>query len=148
MEYLILKQHGVSHIIHPHPPGAGSAEEVANHLGIRISQMYKSLLLKTSAGYVICCIPVPNRANIEAISRSLRVKKVSFARLDQVPGHPGLKPMGVTPLLQPEFPLLVDSAISSQDKIYIGGGVGYEVEVAVKEFIAGLDPAIGPYSIR
>lgn len=71
-----------------------------------------------------CLIPVSCRADLNNVARkTLGVKKVSFAPLNEVLQATGMEYGGITPLGLPEiYPILIDSRVASMPRLIIGGG--------------------------
>ncbi|WP_219468295.1 aminoacyl-tRNA deacylase [Nonomuraea rhizosphaerae] len=145
--YRELDERGISYRVHEYPHETVSPSEVARHLGIPITAMYKSLLVRADKLHSMCCIPIECRIDSKAVARGLQVRKVSMANLAEVPGRGKLEPMGVSPALQPDFPLLLDDSAQTLELLFIGGGRGFELEVPVKDFIRGFQPILGAFSI-
>lgn len=74
--------------------------------------------------FAACLIPVNCRADLNNVARkTLGVKRVSFAPLDEVLAETGMEYGGITPLGLPEsYPILIDSRIAEMKQLIIGGG--------------------------
>jgi prolyl-tRNA editing enzyme YbaK/EbsC (Cys-tRNA(Pro) deacylase) len=71
-----------------------------------------------------CLIPVNCRADLNNVARkTLNVRRVSFAPLEEVIAATGMEYGGITPLGLPQaYSILIDSRITAMDRLIIGGG--------------------------
>lgn len=65
------------------------------------------------------------RADINGLVRQhLDVRKVSFASMDEAVGRTGMEYGGITPIgLDPSWPVLIDSAVTTVGPVIIGSGI-------------------------
>lgn len=72
-----------------------------------------------------CLVLATTRADVNGlVRRRLDARKASFAPLDQTVAATGMEYGGITPIgLPPEWPVLVDGAVTTTDQVVIGSGL-------------------------
>lgn len=75
--------------------------------------------------FVACLVLATTRADVNGvIRRHVRARKVSFASVDDAVSLTGMEYGGITPVGLPSgWPILVDEAVSRQDRVIIGSGI-------------------------
>jgi prolyl-tRNA editing enzyme YbaK/EbsC (Cys-tRNA(Pro) deacylase) len=72
-----------------------------------------------------CLVLATTRADVNGLARrTLEARKASFASMDDAVAATGMEYGGITPLgLPPDWPLLVDAAVTAGDEAVVGSGV-------------------------
>ena len=75
--------------------------------------------------YAACLIIATTRADINGIIRKhLDARKVSFAPMDKAVSLTKMEFGGITPIgLPKDWPLLIDTAVTDQEKVIVGSGI-------------------------
>lgn len=72
-----------------------------------------------------CVVLATTRADVNGlVRRHIGARKVSFAPMDVAVAESGMEHGGITPVGLPgEWPLLVDAAVASHERVVVGSGV-------------------------
>jgi prolyl-tRNA editing enzyme YbaK/EbsC (Cys-tRNA(Pro) deacylase) len=72
-----------------------------------------------------CVVLATTRADVNnLVRRRLEARKASFARMEEAVAETGMEYGGITPIGLPEgWPLLVDSAVATTDRVVVGSGL-------------------------
>lgn len=75
--------------------------------------------------YAACVVLATTRADVNnRVRRRLEARKASFASMDDAVGQTTMEYGGITPVgLPPDWPVLVDAAVSAAGQVVIGGGL-------------------------
>ena len=73
---------------------------------------------------VACVVLATTRADVNGlVRRHLGARKASFAPMDQAVEESGMEHGGITPIGLPDWPVLVDLAVTTAGPVIIGSGV-------------------------
>jgi prolyl-tRNA editing enzyme YbaK/EbsC (Cys-tRNA(Pro) deacylase) len=75
--------------------------------------------------FAACVVLATTRADVNGVvRRHLDARKASFAQQDQAVAETGMEYGGITPFgLPPDWPVLVDKAVTAQPYVVVGSGV-------------------------
>jgi prolyl-tRNA editing enzyme YbaK/EbsC (Cys-tRNA(Pro) deacylase) len=106
-----------------HAPTATS-EESARARGEELRVGGKALVMRADDSFALFVLPADRKADSGAIRRELHVGKLRFASREELLELTGLVPGSVPPFGSPvlPFPLYVDSALQSNDRIAFNAG--------------------------
>ncbi|HKS48549.1 MAG TPA: YbaK/EbsC family protein [Amycolatopsis sp.] len=93
--------------------------------------------------YAAALVLATTRADVKRVVRPrLDVRKVSFARMDEVVGLTGMVYGGITPVgLPADWPLLVDEAVANSPELVAGSGIRRSKLLVTGELVASLPGA-------
>jgi prolyl-tRNA editing enzyme YbaK/EbsC (Cys-tRNA(Pro) deacylase) len=118
-----LLQEGVNFREVQHAPTLTS-EDSARARGEELRVGGKALLMRCDAEFALFVLPADRKVDSGAIRRELNLRKLRFASREELADLTGLVPGSVPPFGRPilSFPLYVDLAIRSNDRIAFNAG--------------------------
>jgi len=119
-----LDDAGVEHEVVDHEP-VYTNPEMAERLGVDVSQTVKNLVLVTTEGrYVQVVLPGDKRFDAKKVARAAGAKKVSFAKPDKVEAMVGCKVGCVPPFgHRRPIPVFMDKELLDKGDVYFNPGV-------------------------
>ncbi|MGE5191966.1 MAG: YbaK/EbsC family protein [Deltaproteobacteria bacterium] len=101
-----------------------TSEESARARGEELRVGGKALLMRAGAEFALFVLPADRKVDSGAIRRELALGKLRFASREELAELTGLVPGSVPPFGRPilPFPLYVDAAIQSNDRIAFNAG--------------------------
>ncbi len=101
-----------------------TSEESARARGEELRVGGKALLMRGDADFALFVLPADRKVDSGAIRRELELGKLRFASREELAELTGLVPGSVPPFGPPilPFPLYVDAAIGSNDRIAFNAG--------------------------
>ncbi len=119
-----LDAQGIAYQILQYPAAITTASDAATFLGIKESQMLKSLLVKVGEEFVMILTPLDQRLDMEIVKRYFAVRKVRMATPDEVLAVTGYK-VGITCpfLLKTPVRIFVLPGVLSFERIAISAGL-------------------------
>lgn len=121
----LLDREGIAYEVLHFPETIHSALDVAAHLGIPASQVYKTLvLLTTKKTPILVIVPADQHIEITHLSKVLRDKKLRMATHHEAEALTGLKVGGISALAlrQKHFPTYIDHRAADFETILISAG--------------------------
>ncbi len=118
------------------------------HYGVGLNQSANCVVLRAKQGdkslFAVCVILGSCRADINGVVRkTLDVKKISFAPMDQAVSESGMEFGAITPIGIPaQWPLLIDKAVVDAEYVVIGSGVRISKLIVPGSLLATLPNAM------
>ncbi len=114
---------GIAYQILQYPAAITTASDAAAFLGIKESQMLKSLLVKVGEEFVMILTPVDQRLDMEIVKRYFAVNKARMATPDEVLDITGYKVGTTCPfLLKTPVRIFVLPNVVDFDRLAISSG--------------------------
>jgi len=122
-------------------PGQKTVEDVANFLGVNITKIAKTLILKTDEDFVALMVRGDHEANLVKLKNYLDVVNVDFASEKEIEEITG-GAMGFSGPVDLPLPIYADNAVKYMKNFVVGGNakdvhlknVNVEDDFAVKQF--------------
>lgn len=119
----LLDELGISHQLQSHAVEAYSAEAVAHHRGVRISQVVKCMVGTTGSSYVVMLIPGDRRLKSSKARRHLGAEKLALAPVAELTNELGLIVGAIAPLhLLGNARMLMDPSVLEEEFVDISSG--------------------------
>ncbi|MGV9679705.1 Cys-tRNA(Pro) deacylase [Nocardia sp. NPDC003482] len=141
----VLTQAKVAHRVHsyPHDPradsfGAEAVAALAEQLGVRAAQIFKTLVVELSTGgLAVAVLPVPNTLSLKAAAAALGAPKAAMADKARAERTTGYVLGGISPLGQKRaLPTVIDESALTWDRVLCSAGRrGLEIELAPADLI-------------
>ncbi|MGP9688592.1 Cys-tRNA(Pro) deacylase [Psychrobacter sp. AOP22-C1-C5] len=137
----LAKKRGLDYRLHEYIHDSQAASfglEVAEKLGVDVTQVFKTLVVSTDAGALaVAILPVDKTLNFKKMAKALSsnkllsCKKVQMADPKQVERSTGYVLGGVSPLGQKKrLTTIIDDSAQAHATIYVSGGRrGLEIEL-------------------
>lgn len=121
-----------------------TASEAATLLKCEISQIVKTLIIKSGVDFYILIMPGDKRINYQKIKEKLNLtKRPDFANFEEVKYISGFEIGGVPPVFKTNHKVIFDKDILKFDTVYGGGGDSSTVlEITPNEIIKIMNPII------
>ncbi|MER2520711.1 MAG: YbaK/EbsC family protein [Bdellovibrionales bacterium] len=142
-----LVELGMQFDVIKHPDGIRSAAELAEHIGVPVAQIPKTLLLEIkNKGYLVCVLGSDRKVDTKVIAKNMGGWNISMAPRDAISKITGFQLGTVSPFgLSKSLTIILDESLLDLPKVYLGCGVkGYDIGVDVHELIRALQPRILP----
>lgn len=118
-----LLEEGVPHEIVHLPALSTTARRAAALLGVRLSEVVKSLLFDTDAGPVVCLVPGDAQVDVAQVRAVFGCGAATLAAPPEVVALTGFRPGALPPCgLATDLPVLADPAVFEEPIVYCGGG--------------------------
>ncbi|WP_282780979.1 MULTISPECIES: Cys-tRNA(Pro) deacylase [unclassified Nocardia] len=139
-----LVQAQVEHRVHSyhHDPrsdsyGAEAVAALAEELGVRAEQIFKTLVIEVGAGLAVAVLPVPNTLSLKAVAAALGGGKATMADKAKAERTTGYVLGGISPLGQKKrLPTVLDKSALIWDRVLCSAGKrGLEIEVAPEDLV-------------
>jgi len=136
----LLDRAKLSYQVHtyPHKDGPVDGVTVANLLGQKPEQVFKTLVTKGAGrDYYVFVIPVEQELDLKAAARTVGEKSVEMipvAEINKVTGYVrgGCSPIG----MKKPYRTVVDaSALAQSTIIFSGGKIGWQIEMAPNDLL-------------
>lgn len=116
------------------------AEETAEYLGVDLSIVYKSIIVKRDrpGKPIIAVVPGDQEVNLKLLAAVIGEKRVTLTTQVEAEKLTGLLAGGISPLalLNRGFLIVLDQSVESLEKIHISGGQrGLNILIGVKDLI-------------
>lgn len=115
-----------------------SASKVAAQLGVDVSLLFKTLVLKGEPGGVfVCIIAGDNEVDLKKAAAVSGNKNAAMVPMKELFFLTGYIRGGCTPIgMEKKYPLYIDSSCLGHDHIFISAGVrGIQLKIAVGDLI-------------
>lgn len=132
----LVIQAKVRHEVHQYahdPEAASYGLEAAQNLGVEVSKVYKTLVVKLDTQQLcVAILPVVNQLSMKHIAKAAAAKKAVMADKTEVERVTGYVLGGVSPLGQKKrLPTYIDVSAQSLSSIYVSAGKrGLEVALS------------------
>jgi Cys-tRNA(Pro) deacylase len=125
-------------------PPADSLEEAAELLGIRPSDMAKTIVVRRSNGnYLFVVIPGDTQIAWPKLRSLLGVSKMKLPDAAEALGATGYERGTITPIgSEPSWPVVIDQRLVGHRAALGAGGHGYSAFVDVDELVRAFDATI------
>jgi Cys-tRNA(Pro)/Cys-tRNA(Cys) deacylase len=134
-----LKARGIVHEAYHFPETVQSASGVAPHLGIPVSQVYKTLVVLPVHGRpLLVMIPGDREIHLKQLARVLGEKKLRMATQQEAVALTGLQVGGISALAlrHKNFQVYLDRTAEGLEKISVSAGQrGVEVRLRVTDLV-------------
>jgi len=139
---IVFKLHEYPHDSQTSSNAMSYGEEASKLLSVSPNQVFKTLLISTSANtnnnqLAVAIIPVSHQLNLKSVAKALGVKKVSMADPHEAEKATGYVLGGISPLGQKKrLPFVIDESVNNFITVYVSGGRrGLEIEFAPDDLI-------------
>lgn len=137
----ILEKTGISYELRAYDLGDSvlTAENVAEVLGFRPEQIFKTLILRGDrSGPIIALTPAGTEINVRALAEASGDKRVVMVPLREVRALTGYERGAVTPLgMQRSYPVFIDETVELWDIVGISGGAkGLQILLAPTDLLS------------
>ncbi|MBU3063489.1 Cys-tRNA(Pro) deacylase [Nocardia sp. NEAU-G5] len=153
-----LTQAKVAHRVHAyqHDPrndsfGAEAVSALAEQLGVRDGQIFKTLVIELSGGsaparLAVAVLPVPTTLSLKAAAAALGAPKAAMADKTKAERTTGYVLGGISPLGQKRaLPTVIDASALEWDRMLCSAGRrGLEIELAPADLIRLTDAVTAP----
>lgn len=126
-----------AHEYHHDPSVRDFGMEAARELGVEAARVFKTLIIKTDAGFAVGIIPVADMLDLKALASAVGAKRGEMAAVadaERITGyvHGGISPIGQRKAL----PTAVDQSAEAFETIFVSGGKrGFDIELAPAQLI-------------
>ena len=120
----LLETKGIPYTLKPHTRPVYTSEDAARERGVRLSQIVKTMLVKTpEGGCIVALIPGHRKLDFKKLGKLAGVKKLEFVTSDEVQQLTGFIPGAVAPIgMQHTYPTFSDEAIQDEEFVDISSG--------------------------
>lgn len=126
------------------------ALETAQLLGVLPEVVFKTIVVVRKSGKpILALVPGSGEADLKAIAKALKEKKVSLPTQTNAEKLTGLQAGGISPLalLNRGFTVLLDISARSHDNIHISGGQrGLNIRLGVADLVKLTNARVAPIS--
>jgi Cys-tRNA(Pro)/Cys-tRNA(Cys) deacylase len=145
-----LDSRKVKYTAHELPAEKLGAVEVAQHMGVSPTQVFKTIVIvREKKKPVLTVIPGPRVVDLKLLAAFLGEKKVSLPTEREAEQLTGLQAGGVSPLalINKGFQVVIDSAAQGYEQIYISGGQrGLDIQLPVNDLVKLVNARFGNVS--
>ncbi len=135
----LLTKRKISHTVFELPPEKLSAQSAAELLGVPLSSVFKTIVVKRPRGRaLLVLVPATHAVDLKSLAADLGEKKLQLPTQAEAEQLTGLQTGGISPLalLNRGFDVCLDKRARALDDIYISAGQrGLEVRLAVEELV-------------
>lgn len=119
---------------------------VANKIGQRVEEVYKTLVLQGKNNHYVAVIPVEATLNIKAISKVVGEKKLEMLAVKDLEKTTGYIRGGCSPVgMKKQFPTVIDASAQALETIIVSAGqIGIQMKVDVDELVQLIDAKVSP----
>jgi Cys-tRNA(Pro)/Cys-tRNA(Cys) deacylase len=153
----VLNTAGIAHELLEFEAEVHSAAEAAERLGLRPSQIFKTLVVRADVGKVLLAlVPGDQELNLRSLARCAGAKRVEMVDQSELMRSVGYIKGGVSPLgTKRACPTFIDATALEHEHISVSAGVrGLQIWIrpddliratkATVEDLTGRPPAVGP----
>ncbi|HEY5890985.1 MAG TPA: Cys-tRNA(Pro) deacylase [Acidimicrobiia bacterium] len=136
-----LHKAGIDHVLHPYAVdesvGDGYGEAVAAAIGIDPARVFKTLLAKVDADYVVAIVPVMERLSMKKLASAAGGRKADMAATGDAERITGYVSGGISPLGQRRrLRTFLDKSAGEYQQICVSAGKrGLQVELPVMALV-------------
>ena len=155
-----LERARIDHSVHryAHDPrseayGAEAVAALAETLGVRAEQIFKTLVIELSGGdrpgLAVAVVPVPAKLSLKLASAALGASKAKMADAKAVTRTTGYVLGGVSPVGQrTRLPTVVDSSATHFDRVLCSAGKrGLEIELAPADLVSVTEAVVADIAV-
>ena len=120
-----------------HADGKIDGVSVAEKLGQRVEQVYKTLVTRGNGGFYVFVIPVAKELDLKKAAKAVGEKAVEMIHVNEINKITGYIRGGCSPIgMKRAFPTFIDESCRRFDRIYISAGVrGLQIALAPDDLI-------------
>lgn len=121
-----------------------SGEHIVQQIDLEANQIYKTLVLKGTQGYLVCCIPVLEEIDLKKLAKASGNKSVEMVHQKELLGLTGYMRGGCSPIgMKKKFPTYFEKAIMDLEWVAVSAGKrGLQVIVKPQDLINCVDGMI------
>ncbi len=138
----ILEQKKIPYTPHyyAHEDGAIDAVSVAQKLGQRPEQVFKTLVTRGPGGFFVFVIPAAAELDLKAAARAAGQKSVEMLHVREINAVTGYIRGGCSPVgMKKLYPTVLDESALAQETIMVSAGkIGAQVELRPADLIAAV----------
>ncbi len=135
----VLESESVSYEVFNFPDTIHSAQKVAEHFGIALSDVYKTLVLMTSKKTpILVMMPADRELQVKRLARVIGDKKLRMATHNEAEAATGLKVGGISALAlrHRRFPVYIANAATNLQSLLVSAGQrGVNLRLSVADII-------------
>ena len=137
----VLEQHKIAYTAHEYPHGKEAVDgvTVANLLGQRVEQVFKTLVARgRSGGFHVFVVPVAKELDLKKAAKAAGEKSVELVHVKELLGLTGYVRGGCSPVgMKKAFPTVFDESVNEQSAVIVSAGkIGWQIECAPADLIA------------
>lgn len=121
-----------------------SGEHIVQQVDLNANQIYKTLVLKGTQGYLVCCIPVLEEIDLKKLAKASGNKSVEMVHQKELLGLTGYMRGGCSPIgMKKKFPTYFEKAIMDLEWVAVSAGKrGLQVIMKPQDLINCVDGMI------
>ncbi|MFA6391761.1 MAG: YbaK/EbsC family protein [Patescibacteria group bacterium] len=125
-----------------------TAFDLANTLKLKLSEIAKTLLVKTDKEYYLVVLPAHYRLDLAKLKKILNAKKISIAKENVMQKIFKVKPGAITPFgFIHKTKVVMDKSLNKSIRVLLGSGSFKEsIAMKVKDYIKIVDPIQGVFA--
>lgn len=124
-----------------------SAESAAEHLGLPLEQVYKTLVVRgDQTGILEVCLPAGRELDLKALASVSGNKNVALVKVKELPGLTGYQRGGCSPLAgKKNYPVFILDEIMGHEQIIVNaGGRGLMFFMAPADLVQATNATLAP----
>ena len=134
-----LDAEGIPYEVLNFPDTIHSAQGVAEHFGVPLAQVYKTLVMITSANTpLLVLVPADREVRVKPLAQALKDKKLRMATHNEAEKATGLKVGGISALAlrHRNFPVYIAQTAAAWNTILVSAGQrGANLRLAVADLV-------------
>lgn len=121
-----------------------SGQHIIDQVDLKANQIYKTLVLKGTKDYLVCCIPVLKEIDLKKLAKVSNQKNVEMIHQKDLLGLTGYVRGGCSPIgMKKKFVTYFEEDILNQNQIAVSAGKrGMQVILKPQDLIACVDGKI------
>lgn len=121
-----------------------SGEHIVQQVDLEANQIYKTLVLKGTQGYLVCCIPVLEEIDLKKLAKASGNKSVEMVHQKELLGLTGYMRGGCSPIgMKKKFPTYFEKTIMDLEWVAVSAGKrGLQVIMKPQDLINCVDGMI------
>jgi prolyl-tRNA editing enzyme YbaK/EbsC (Cys-tRNA(Pro) deacylase) len=127
-----------------------TAFDLANTLKLKLSEIAKTLLVKTEKEYYLVVLPAHYRLDLAKLKKILNAKKITIAKENVMQKVFKVKPGAITPFgFMHKTKVVMDKSLNKSTKVLLGSGSFRDsIAMKVKDYVKIVDPIQGTFAQR
>ncbi|MFA6271867.1 MAG: YbaK/EbsC family protein [Patescibacteria group bacterium] len=127
-----------------------TAFDLANTLKLKLSEIAKTLLVKTEKEYYLVVLPAHYRLDLTKLKKILNAKKITIAKENVMQKVFKVKPGAITPFgFIHKTKVVMDKSLNKSTRVLLGSGSFKEsIAMKVKDYVKMVDPIQGIFAKR